>query len=128
MKDEEGGGDQAEPGRGVIPAQVGAEVESGKDAEHDEGDDLLNDLELNGREAFGADAVGGHLEAVFKESNAPADDDDLPEGFVAELQVAIPGKGHEDVGDDEKDYCPHDGLDAGGRSRVADEREAAFAE
>lgn len=44
-----------------------------------------------------ADAVGGHLETVFGKGNQPADHDDNPERLVLELQVAVPGKGHEYV-------------------------------
>jgi len=98
MEDEEDCRDQADPRGGVIPAQMLAEVEEGEDGEDDERNDLLNHLELDGRKAVGADAVGRHLEAVFEESDAPADQDDLPQRFLAEFQVAVPSEGHEDVG------------------------------
>jgi len=42
--------------------------------------------------------VGRNLEAVFEESNAPADENDFPEKRALILQMAIPGNGHEDVG------------------------------
>ena len=92
----------------------------------DQRDDLLDHLELDGREARRADAVGGHLEAVFEEGDAPADEDDLPQGVLAVFQVAVPGKGHEDVGEDEKNYCPHSqswmrGSGGPGFSEVRDE-------
>ena len=103
----------------MIPAQVLAEVEGDEDAEDDQGDDFLNDFELDGRKAVCAEAIGGDLEAVLKEGNGPTDEDDLPERLVAEAEVSVPGKGHEDVGDGEKDYCDHISmLDAGGEGPV----------
>ena len=91
----------------MIPAQMLAEVEGDEDAEDDQGDDFLNHLELDGGEAVGAKAIGRDLEAVLKEGNRPTDEDDLPERLMAKAEVAVPGKGHEDVGNGEKDYSPH---------------------
>ena len=107
MKDEERRRHQAHARGGVIPAQVLAEVESNEDAEDHQGDDLLHHFELDGREAVSAQAVSGNLEAVLKEGDAPTDEDDLPQRFMTEPQVAIPGEGHEDVGDDEQNNGPH---------------------
>jgi len=73
MEDKEGCADQAHRSGAVIPAQMRAEVEGGKDAEDNQCDDFLNDLELDGREAGGADAVGGHLQQVLEKGDAPAD-------------------------------------------------------
>src|ERR1039458_8918545 len=113
VEDEEACRDQADPGGGVVPAQMLAEVEEGEDSEDDQRNDLLDDLELDGRKAVGAHAVGRHLEAVFEEGDAPADQDDLPKRFLAEFQVAIPGEGHEDVGEDEQDNSPHGRIGCG---------------
>jgi PLP dependent protein len=107
MKDKERRGDQADGGSGVVPAQVLAEVKEGEDGEDGERDDLLDHFELHGGKAGGADAVGGDLKHVFEKGDAPTDKDDLPQGLLAVFQVAVPGEGHEDVGEDEKDYCPH---------------------
>jgi len=107
VKGEEGRGDQANGGDGVIPPQMRAEVKRGEYGEDREGDDFLDDLELDGRETRGTDAVGGHLQAVLKEGDAPADEDDLPQRVLAVFQVAIPGNGHEDVGEDEQNNGPH---------------------
>lgn len=79
MEHEEGSGDEAAEGYGVVPVEPFAEVVDGEDAEDREGDDLLDDLELGRRESAGADAVGGDLETVLEEGDAPADEDDLPE-------------------------------------------------
>ena len=83
------------------------EVERDEDAEDDECDDFLNHLELDGAEVTGTDAVSAHLEAIFEESDHPAHEDDLPQGFATEPEVSVPGERHEDVGDYEKNDCPH---------------------
>ena len=85
-----------------------AEVVGDEDAEDDERDDLLDDFELYGAEVVsGADAVSWDLETVLEKGNQPADQDHLPQSFAAEAKVSVPGKRHEDVGDDEKNDRPH---------------------
>jgi len=101
VEDEEGRGHQAHSCCGVVPAQMLAEVEGDEDAEDHQRDDLLDHLELDGRKAGGSPAVGRHLEAILEEGDAPTDEDDLPQRLLAKLQVAVPGEGHEDVGEDE---------------------------
>ena len=108
MEGEEDRADEEACGDGVIPAQMLAEVEGDEDAEDNQRNHFLNDLELHGREAVRAKAVGRDLEAILKEGNRPTHEDDLPERLVAKAEMTIPGKGHEDVGDGEKNYCPHD--------------------
>ena len=83
------------------------EVEVGEADEDDEGDDLLDGLELDSGELVAADPVGGDLEAVLEEGDPPASKNDEEEGSAPLLQVAIPGKGHEDVGEGEEDECFH---------------------
>ena len=109
MKNKKGaGGDEAEA-RGVVPFEFVAEVPDGKYREDGEGNDFLNRFELRGTEFVGADAVGGDLETVFEEGDAPTGEDDFPEGFAAVFEVAVPGEGHEDVGDGEQDDGAHRG-------------------
>ena len=107
MKGEEGRGDQKPSCDGVIPAQVGTEIVGGEYAEDRERNDFLNYFELHRSEAAIADAVCRHLEAILEEGDSPADQDDLPKRLLTKLQVAIPGDGHEDVGEDEKNNGPH---------------------
>lgn len=80
------------------------EDQQGKDHKYDEGDYLLDNFELHQRkraaEPLVADPVGGNLEAIFEESNTPADQDDDKQARAArfrpvEFQVAVPGHGHE---------------------------------
>lgn len=53
--------------------------------------------------------IGGYLKEVFKEGNAPTDqnDADQPEIFkplqVFELQMPVPGKGHKGIGKNQQD-------------------------
>ena len=93
VEHEEGSGDEAGEGGEVIPVEAVAEVEEAEDAEDGEG--------------TGADAVCGDLQAVLEEGDGPADQDDLPKGDLFELEVAVPGKGHEDVGADKQKDGPH---------------------
>ena len=108
---------QANEGGQVVPAEVVLENNDGKERKHRERDALLDDFELNETErtavAFKTNAVGRHHEAVFKESDRPgAEVDDL---HGLELQVQIPGAGHENVGnakkaDSQKTFAEHRNL------------------
>lgn len=93
----------------VVPFEsFGLEQGKGKNGEYRQGDDFLNDLQFHEWERSAiqsvADAVGRHHEAVFEEGDAPTDDDNGKQSEVLrhlhflELQVAIPSKGHEGVG------------------------------
>ena len=99
-------GNAGEPSE-VIPFQRFAEIGDGEDRENGECDHFLNGFELRGGEFVGPDAVRGHLETVFKESDAPTNHNHLPQGDAAELQVAVPGKSHEDVGNRQQNYGSH---------------------
>ena len=121
MEDEEHAQDQAGEAGGVVPFQFVAEIGDGKDREDQQSDNLLNGLELRSGKFVRADAVGGHLETILKESDAPAGEDDLPKPLAAILEVAVPREGHEDVGDRQQQDRAHfswsilscRGLDAG---------------
>lgn len=81
----------------MVPVKALAEVVDGEDSEDAEGDDLLDDFELGGRESASADAVGGDLQTVLEEGYAPADQDDFPKCDFFVFEVSVPGHGHEDV-------------------------------
>ena len=55
-----------------------------------------------------AKSIGRHLEGVFKESDPPANERDLPQRHVLIFQVAVPGKSHKDVGDQKKNNGKHE--------------------
>ena len=108
MVDEEHGGEDEAEADDVIPLDSLTQIEHGEEAEDDESDAFLHDLELGGGLAGKvADAVGGDLEAVFEGGDAPTDEDDFPKGDLCETQVAVPCESHEDVADGEKDCCFH---------------------
>ena len=103
-EDEEGGGDEAEACPEVVKAEALAHVDHGEDGEDDHGDDFLDDFELAERVGLEANTVGGDLEAVFEEGDAPAKEDRDEEGPVFEVfEVAVPGIGHEEVGAGEEE-------------------------
>src|SRR6476660_7153972 len=52
-----------------------------------------------------ADPVGRDLKAILEKSKAPAYQRDLPQRHVLVFQVAVPGKRHEDVGENQQDNC-----------------------
>ena len=69
-------GNEAEEGSDVVPVEGFAlETKGYYNGEDDEGDDLLENLELYQGEGAAivqkADAVGGYLTHVFKKSDAP---------------------------------------------------------
>ena len=118
---------QANEGGQVVPAEVVLENNDGKERKHRERDALLDDFELNETErtavALKTIGVGGHLDGVFNERYRPAkkhDRVDRPGAEVddlhgLELQVQIPGAGHENVGnakkaDSQKTFAEHRNL------------------
>jgi hypothetical protein len=107
MEDEEDAEDEAGEAGSIVPFQFFAQIGNGKNREDHESDDLLNGLELRGGKFIRADPVGGHLETVFEESDAPTGENDIPERFAAILEVALPREGHEDVGDGEQQDRAH---------------------
>lgn len=126
---------QANEGGQVVPAEVVLENNDGKERKYRERDALLDDFELNETErtavAFKPNAVGRHYEAVFKESDRPGkkhDRVDRPGAEVddlhgLELQVQIPGAGHENVGnakkaDSQKTFAEHRNLGTNRQKRV----------
>ena len=84
----------------MVPAQPLIQDDGGKDRKNAQGDHLLNDLELGGGKGDIADAVGGHLEAVLEEGDAPTDENhgqQGPLGAPEVFQMSIPRQGHEEV-------------------------------
>jgi len=96
----------------------------GHDGEDDERDALLDDLELHEAEgtavALEADAVGRHLAAIFKESDAPRENDDAQQGPIGrdarllQPQVTVPGQRHEDVAAEKQ----QNGINSGHESAI----------
>ena len=82
------------------------------DGEDEQGDDLLNHLQLDERKGTSiidkTNAIGGHLAHVFKEGNPPRKGDNGNQGPVftnarfAQLQVTVPSKGHKYIAQHEQ--------------------------
>jgi len=99
----------AKPGR-VVPLQLLAQVQDGKNRKHRQGNHFLNSFELSCVEFVGTDAVRRNLETILKESDAPTCEDHLPQRLTPVLEVAIPRKRHEDVREDEQKDSSHNYL------------------
>lgn len=70
--------------------------------EYNQRNDLLGHLELREVECLVAEAIRRNLNKVFKEREAPAQQDGEPEGPCVDLfEVSIPRKRHEHVGDEQ---------------------------
>jgi hypothetical protein len=82
----------------VVPLERFSKIEHGEEREYGQGDDFLDSLQLGCRELVGSDAVGGHLKTMFGKGDQPADDNDFEQWSAAIFQMAIPRKGHENVG------------------------------
>ena len=97
---------EAEGGPEVVEPEGLFHVEEGERDEDHKGDHFLHDLELAELELRVADAVGGHLQQVFEQGDAPARErGDEPGPAAQVLQVRVPCEGHEDVGEDEQEGC-----------------------
>src|SRR5260370_23039519 len=71
-------GHQTAEGSKVIPMQLVAKIKRGEDPKDCQRDHLLDHLQLVRRKGLRADPVGGHLQAVLKEGDAPPDQNHLP--------------------------------------------------
>lgn len=105
--------DETHAGGEVVPFEcLALEEDHCEEGEDDEGDDFLDDFQLDEGEgtavALEAEAVAGDLQGVFEECHAPGDEDDayqrpvVDEFHFLEFEVTVPGEGHEDVGADEQ--------------------------
>ena len=80
--------------------------------EHDERNHFLYHFELYERKRTAvvhyAESVGRHLTNVLEQGNSPREENDEHQGPMfadtrfLKFQVAVPGKGHEDVGTDKQ--------------------------
>lgn len=79
VEDAEHAGHDQEKAKQVIPLKLFLEIDGGERHEYNKRDRFLHDLQLIAGPSFKvADAVGRHLEAVFKEGDQPTDEDDFP--------------------------------------------------
>src|SRR5688572_16431120 len=92
--------DDAHEARGVIPRQFFLQDNRREGDEHREGDALLDDFELVAGKlaAEVTAAICRDHQAIFEEGDAPRNEDDREERAALEpleLEVAVPGDGHE---------------------------------
>ena len=115
---EEDGEDEAGESDEVVPVDgLSLEDEEDDDREDRQGDDLLDDLQLDEVERSAVlgvtDAVGGDRQAVLEESYAPREQDDQDERparrylHFTQFQMPVPCECHEDVRADEHEYGPN---------------------
>lgn len=110
------GEDDAHERGEMIPAECfGFEYEKGEYREYHQRYDFLYYFQLDERERASVIretyAVGGHLETIFEECDAPAyqygqnQRTRIGSLYGVEFQMAVPRYGHECIGADEQQYC-----------------------
>lgn len=72
LKDKEYGRENEYKADQVVPLKFFLEVEYCEHHKNHKRDDFLNGFELKSGELAIADSIGGHLEAIFKKCDAPA--------------------------------------------------------
>lgn len=81
----------------VVPLHGLTEVVSGEEEEERERNYFLDGLQFRSAEVAETDTVGGYLQAVLEERDAPAGKNHDPERQRGVLQMTVPGVGHEKV-------------------------------
>lgn len=81
----------------VVPFQPFFEVKRRKDCKNRKGNNFLHDFKLRGGKIVMTDAVGGNLKAIFEKGYSPAGQNHDPQGGRFVFEVAVPGKGHENI-------------------------------
>jgi hypothetical protein len=100
-------GDEADKRDEVVPAPGFAEREQRKGGKDHKRDDFLHDLQLSYGKLTESESIGGDGKAIFDEGDQPAGEDRQPHRPIAVLQVAVPGVGHEGVGDHQQHNRAH---------------------
>ena len=97
-KEEEHGGEDAASGPKIIQIGFFTDVKDGKRDKNRQGDYFLENFKLPHIHDLVADPVGGDLDEVFEQGDAPTNQGgNHPRAVVKILEVAIPGKSHEDI-------------------------------
>jgi hypothetical protein len=74
----------------------------GKDGKYKQRDYFLDHFQLEKIDAGGVpNSIGRNCQAIFDQSDEPANDDSLPQWPSILLEMVVPGKGHKDVGSEE---------------------------
>ena len=106
------GEDDQDKRNDVVPAKsLGLENRDDDDGEHGQWDGFLYDFQLDKIERASvlhrSDAVGGYHEGILEQGNAPRHEDDKKErpvlwtgDYLEQFELSIPGKCHENIGND----------------------------
>lgn len=86
----------------VIDGHFLFQIEPRKNSEDEKCNSLLNDFELRRRKKSVSHSIGGDLEAIFKKRNSPRGQNHNPKSSLLKLQMAIPGKRHEEIAENEE--------------------------
>src|SRR5882757_492732 len=97
LEHEERAGRDQRKANEVIPAERLLQEDKREAREHQQRDHLLNGLQLRHRIDGAAITIGRHGEGIFDQRDGPADNDDLPQRYFFELEVAVPRECHEQV-------------------------------
>ena len=97
-------------GHADVPFNRRMKKDEGDKRENDQRDAFLQHLKLRHTPFVRADAIGGYLENVFEECQAPASQDDDPERLISEFQMPVPSQIHEHVRDCEQNNRFHFSL------------------
>ena len=91
----------------MVPAQGFVQPKSRKKHEDGQGNDLLNGFQFRCGKMSITNAVGGHLQYVFKKSQPPADQNDYGQSRAFVAQVSVPRKRHEHIGQEQEAHGGH---------------------
>ena len=101
----------------MIPAKRHMESDGREDNKDHKGNDLLDDFELHECErstaAVKAYTIGRHLKAILEEGYSPGEQNNKnewrgvgKETDVLQFEMAVPGKSHQHVRENQHQYCP----------------------
>lgn len=99
LKNDEHGADHHGKTSQIVPFQLFLQIDHREDAKHDQGNHFLDSFQLGGVELVMSDSIRRDLETILNEGNSLARQNHNPQGRGLVLEMSIPSKGHEDVGD-----------------------------
>jgi hypothetical protein len=107
FKNEENSRNQQHKSHRIIPSKFFLQIPDAENRKNHQRNDFLYGFQFNCIEHTMPETVCRNLKAVFQKSYAPAYQYYLPQAYLFIFQVPIPGKGHEDIGNQQQDYCLH---------------------
>src|ERR1700760_2500837 len=93
----------------MVPVDSFLQEQHGKDDKYAQGDDLLEDLQLEAVEMLETQAVGRYGQTVLEQRDAPGHQNGFPQRpLVPVLQMAVPGERHEEIRADQQQGGVHE--------------------